>query len=65
MHGYTASWTEHQLQKRLRSAQLGSNRNLPTVAEFADHVAGYAGVIGDVDQRRWPGEEWRADPLLR
>jgi alkylation response protein AidB-like acyl-CoA dehydrogenase len=65
MHGYTASWIEHQLQQRLRGAQLGSSRNLPTVAEFADHVAGYAGVIGDVDQRRWPGEEWRADPLLR
>jgi hypothetical protein len=65
MHGYTASWTEHQLQQRLRSAQLASHRNLPTQAEFADHVAGYAGVIGDVDQRRWPGEEWRSDPLLR
>ena len=65
MHGYTASWTEHQLRQRLRNAQLGSHRELPTLAEFAEHVAGYAGVIGDVDQRRWPGEEWRADPLLR
>jgi alkylation response protein AidB-like acyl-CoA dehydrogenase len=65
MHGYTASWTEHQLRQRLRSAQLAAHPDLPTLAEFADHVAGYAGVIGDVDQRRWPGEEWRADPLLR
>jgi alkylation response protein AidB-like acyl-CoA dehydrogenase len=65
MHGYTASWTEHQLQQRLRSAQLGPHRDLPTQAEFADHVAGYAGAIGDVDQRRWPGEEWQVDPLLR
>ena len=65
MHAYTASWTEDQLQQRLRQAQLGPHRHLPTRSEFADHVAGYAGVIGDVDQRRWPGEEWRADPLLR
>ncbi|WP_249998236.1 acyl-CoA dehydrogenase family protein [Actinoplanes sp. M2I2] len=64
MHGYTASWAEHQLQQRLRNAQLGFHRDLPTRAEFADHVAGYAEVIGDVGQRRWPGEEWRADPLL-
>ena len=65
MHGYTASWTGHQLQQRLRRAQLGAHRTLPTPAEFADHVAGYADAIGDVDQRRWPGEEWRVDPLLR
>ncbi|AGZ40970.1 acyl-CoA dehydrogenase family protein [Actinoplanes friuliensis] len=65
MHAYTASWTEHQLQQRLYRARLGSHRHLPTAAEFADHVAGYADTIGDVDQRRWPGEEWRADPLLR
>lgn len=65
MHGYTAAWTEHQLQQRLDSAQQGCQRHLPTRTEFADHVAGYAGVIGDVDQRRWPAEEWRADPLLR
>ncbi len=65
MHAYTASWTEHQLQQRLRKAQLDSYRKLPTSAEFADHVASYADVIGDVDQRRWPGEEWRVDPLLR
>jgi alkylation response protein AidB-like acyl-CoA dehydrogenase len=65
MHGYTASWTEYQLRQRLRNAQLGPHRNLPTTTEFADHVAGYADVIGDVDQRRWPAEEWRGDPLLR
>ncbi|MCO8276207.1 acyl-CoA/acyl-ACP dehydrogenase [Actinoplanes sp. TRM 88003] len=65
MHGYTAAWTEHQLQQRLRNAQLGFRRSLPTVTEFDDHVAAFAGVIGDVDQRRWPAEEWRADPLLR
>ena len=65
MHGYTASWTERQLRQRLREAQRDAHRDLPTVAEFADHVAGYAGAIGDVDQRRWPGEEWRADPLLK
>jgi alkylation response protein AidB-like acyl-CoA dehydrogenase len=65
MHDYTASWTEDQLQQRLRRAQVGPCRDLPTVAEFAEHVAGYAGVIGDVDQRRWPAEEWRSDPLLR
>jgi alkylation response protein AidB-like acyl-CoA dehydrogenase len=65
MHGYTASWTEHQLRQRLRTARLGSHRDLPTLAEFADHVAGYAGLIGDVDQQRWPAEEWGADPLLR
>ena len=41
MHGYTASWTEHQLQQRLRSARLSSHRELPTLAEFADHVAGW------------------------
>jgi len=65
MDGYTASWAEHQLQRRLRSAQLGSRGSLPTKAEFDEHVAGYAQVIGDVDQRRWPAEEWRSDPLLR
>jgi alkylation response protein AidB-like acyl-CoA dehydrogenase len=65
MHGYTASWAEHQLRQRLDSALLGSQWDLPTRAEFAEHVAGYARVIGDVDQRRWPGEDWRADPLLR
>lgn len=65
MHSYTASWTEHQLQQRLHSAQLRWRQDLPTLVEFADHVAGYASVIGDVDQRRWPGEEWRPDPLLR
>jgi hypothetical protein len=64
MDGYTASWTEHQLLRRLRAAQLGSHRDLPTRAEFDQHVAGYAHVIGDVDQRRWPAEEWRSDPLL-
>jgi hypothetical protein len=65
MHGYTASWAEHQLRQRLDSALPGSQRDLPTRAEFAEHVAGYARVIGDVDQRRWPGEDWSADPLLR
>jgi hypothetical protein len=65
MHGYTASWTEHQLGRRLRNAQLGPHRNLPTLTEFADHVAGFVDVIGDVDQRRWPAEEWRGDPLLQ
>ncbi|GAA1580863.1 hypothetical protein GCM10009828_001290 [Actinoplanes couchii] len=65
MDAYTASWTEHQLRQRLRNAQLTSHRSLPTLAEFTDHVAGYADVIGDVDQRRWPAEEWRTDPLLR
>ncbi|MDY7085291.1 MAG: acyl-CoA dehydrogenase family protein [Actinomycetota bacterium] len=65
MDGYTASWTEHQLQSRLRSVRLGARRDLPTEAEFDQHVAGYAHAIGDVDQRRWPAEEWRADPLLR
>jgi alkylation response protein AidB-like acyl-CoA dehydrogenase len=64
MHGYTASWTEDQLRQRLRNALRGPHRDLPTTTEFADHVAGYAGVIGDVDQRRWPAEEWRTDPLL-
>ncbi|WP_229073251.1 acyl-CoA dehydrogenase family protein [Actinoplanes sp. DH11] len=65
MHGYTASWTGDQLRHRLRTALRGPHRDLPTLAEFADHIAGYAGVIGDIDQRRWPGEEWRSDPLLR
>jgi hypothetical protein len=65
MHGYTASWTEDQLRQRLRNALRAPHRDLPTVTEFADHVAGYTHVIGDVDQRRWPGEEWRTDPLLR
>ncbi|MGK5683918.1 acyl-CoA dehydrogenase family protein [Actinoplanes sp. URMC 104] len=65
MHGYTASWAEQQLQQRLRSARPRSRGALPTQAEFAAHVEGYAGVIGDVDQRRWPAEEWRSDPLLR
>ncbi|WP_127500391.1 acyl-CoA dehydrogenase family protein [Actinoplanes solisilvae] len=65
MHSYTASWTEHQLQRRLDNAQPASQQDLPTRAEFANHVAGYTNVIGDVDQRRWPAEEWRADPLLR
>ncbi|HWS34633.1 MAG TPA: acyl-CoA dehydrogenase family protein [Actinoplanes sp.] len=65
MHAYTASWTEHELRQRLRNAQLAPRRDLPTLTEFADHVAGYADVIGDVDQRRWPAEEWRPDPLLR
>ncbi|WP_305788342.1 acyl-CoA dehydrogenase family protein [Symbioplanes lichenis] len=64
MHGYSAAWTEHQLRHRLRRAQ-GPHRELPSRAEFDEHVAGYATVIGDVDQRRWPGEEWRSDPLLR
>ncbi|MEU8234519.1 acyl-CoA dehydrogenase family protein [Actinoplanes sp. NPDC048967] len=64
MHAYTASWTEHQMQQRLRTARRSPHRSLPTAIEFADHVAGYAEVIGDVDQRRWPGEEWQADPLL-
>jgi alkylation response protein AidB-like acyl-CoA dehydrogenase len=64
MHGYTASWVEDQLRQRLRNAVRGSHRDLPTMAEFADHLADYAGAIGDVDQRRWPGEEWRPDPLL-
>ncbi|MEU4623558.1 acyl-CoA dehydrogenase family protein [Actinoplanes sp. NPDC023801] len=65
MHAYTASWTEDQLRQRLRNALRGPHRDLPTVAEFADHVAGYARIIGDVDQRRWPAEDWRTDPLLR
>jgi alkylation response protein AidB-like acyl-CoA dehydrogenase len=65
MHGYTAAWAEHQLRRKLDSAQSGSQRDLPTRAEFAEHVAGYARIIGDVDQRRWPGEEWTVDPLLR
>ncbi|AGL16549.1 acyl-CoA dehydrogenase family protein [Actinoplanes sp. N902-109] len=64
MHAYTSSWTEHQLQQRLRRAR-GSHHDLPTRAEFDEHVAGYAHAIGDIDQRRWPGEEWRSDPLLR
>ncbi|GAB2627835.1 hypothetical protein Aab01nite_81510 [Paractinoplanes abujensis] len=64
MHAYTASWTEHQLQRRLHRA-YGPHRHLPTRAEFDDHVADYAQVIGDIDQRRWPAEEWRPDPLLR
>ncbi|XVU27938.1 acyl-CoA dehydrogenase family protein [Actinoplanes sp. CA-054009] len=64
MDGYTASWAEHQLRRRLRTAQ-DPHRDLPTRAEFDDHVAGYAQSIGDIDQRRWPAEEWRADPLLR
>ncbi|WP_306208115.1 acyl-CoA dehydrogenase family protein [Actinoplanes sp. RD1] len=64
MHGYTASWTEHQLRHRLRRAR-GAHHDLPTRAEFDAHVAGYAQVIGDIDQRRWPAEEWRPDPLLR
>lgn len=65
MDAYTASWTENQLRQRLSNAQLRSSQELPTMVEFSDHVAGYAGLIGDVDQQRWPGEEWRADPLLR
>ncbi|MEV4349060.1 acyl-CoA dehydrogenase family protein [Actinoplanes sp. NPDC049596] len=64
MHAYTASWAEHQLEQRLRRAH-GPHRELPTRAEFDDHVAGYAHLIGDVDQRRWPAEEWCSDPLLR
>ncbi|WP_084144245.1 acyl-CoA dehydrogenase family protein [Amycolatopsis taiwanensis] len=66
MHAYTASWVERQLRDRLRSAHqdlyIG---DLPTTEEFADHIAGYRGMIGDIDQKRWPGEEWRVDPLLR
>jgi alkylation response protein AidB-like acyl-CoA dehydrogenase len=65
MHGYTASWTEDQLQQRMSSAQRASKPRLPTLAEYTDHVAGYAGAIGDIDQRRWPGEDWQTDPLLR
>ncbi|MEV6343785.1 acyl-CoA dehydrogenase family protein [Actinoplanes sp. NPDC051851] len=64
MHGYSASWTEHQLRCRIRDARLDRHRILPTAAEFADHIGGFADAIGDVDQRRWPGEEWRRDPLL-
>ena len=64
MHGYTASWTVRQLEQRIRRAQLAPQPSLPTLAEFADHLAGYAGVIGDIDQQRWPGEEWQTDPLL-
>ena len=66
MHAYTASWVERQLRDRLRSAQQDLHvGDLPTVEEFTDHVAGYNGMIGDIDQGRWPGEEWRVDPLLR
>ncbi|MEV6632612.1 acyl-CoA dehydrogenase family protein [Actinoplanes sp. NPDC051470] len=65
MHGYTASWAEDQLRQRLDIARLGAKRELPTRSEFTAHVAGYADVIGNVDQRRWPAEEWGADPLLR
>lgn len=65
MHAYTASWTEHQLRQRLRNAQLDLRRNLPSLIEFSEHVAAYTDVIGDIDQRRWPAEEWRGDPLLR
>ena len=65
MHGFTASWAEDQLRQRIRSAERASQPNLPTLAEFTDHVAGYAGAIGDIDQRRWPGEEWQTDSLLR
>jgi alkylation response protein AidB-like acyl-CoA dehydrogenase len=64
MHAYTASWTVRQLEQRIRRAQLAPQPSLPTLTEFADHLAGYAGVIGDIDQQRWPGEEWRTDPLL-
>ncbi|GLZ01157.1 acyl-CoA dehydrogenase family protein [Actinoplanes sp. NBRC 103695] len=65
MHGYTTSWTEDQLRRRLDHAHPGASRDLPTGAEFAAYVAGCADAIGEVDQRRWPGEEWSADPLLR
>jgi len=64
MDGYTAAWAEYQVQLRLRDARLRSHRDLPSLAEFGDHVAGYAEQIGDVGQRRWPGEDWRVDPLL-
>jgi alkylation response protein AidB-like acyl-CoA dehydrogenase len=66
MHAYTASWVERQLRDRLRSAGQDLHAgDLPAVEEFADHIAGYSGMIGDITQRRWPGEEWRVDPLLR
>jgi alkylation response protein AidB-like acyl-CoA dehydrogenase len=66
MHAYTASWAERQLRDRLHRAKQDLRvGDLPSVAELADHVAGYRRMIGDIDQRRWPGEEWRVDPLLR
>jgi alkylation response protein AidB-like acyl-CoA dehydrogenase len=64
MDGFAAVWTERQLRQRLRDVRRYSRPDLPTSLEFAEHVAGYAEVIGDVDQQRWPGEEWRPDPLL-
>ncbi|MEV6630315.1 acyl-CoA dehydrogenase family protein [Actinoplanes sp. NPDC051470] len=65
MHAYTALWAERQLRDRLRSAPYDlDERSLPTAAEFADHVGGFGEAIGDIDQKRWPAEEWRADPLL-
>jgi alkylation response protein AidB-like acyl-CoA dehydrogenase len=65
MHGYTAMWAEQHLRDRLRRAPHHLNAVcLPTVAEFAEHVTGYGEAIGDIDQTRWPAEEWRADPLL-
>jgi alkylation response protein AidB-like acyl-CoA dehydrogenase len=64
MDGFAALWTERQLRQRLRDARRYARPDLPTLQEFADHVAGFAEVIGDVDQQRWPGEEWRSDPLL-
>lgn len=66
MHAYTASWVERQLRDRLRNAHQDLHvADLPTAEEIAGHIAGYHGLISDIDQRRSPGEEWRIDPLLR
>lgn len=65
MHAYTALWVERQLRDRLRTAKQDLHiGDLPTAEEIAEHVAGYCGMIGDIDQRRSPAEEWRLDPLL-
>ncbi|WP_137815886.1 acyl-CoA dehydrogenase family protein [Gandjariella thermophila] len=64
MHAYAASWCEQKLRDRLHTARHDLLCDLPSVAEMTDHIAGYADVIGDIEQHR-PSEAYGLDPLLR
>jgi alkylation response protein AidB-like acyl-CoA dehydrogenase len=64
MHAYTAAWCARKLRERLSTARRDLACDLPSGDSLTDHIAGYAAVIGDIEQRR-PGEQYGLDLLLR
>lgn len=63
MNQFTATWCMQQLQQLWWTAKTKLTWELPSVDMLAEHIAGYADLIGPPEERR-AGEHRDRDPLI-